>query len=843
MKLTKVQRTSIKKYYKKIILLLTTKHIFFVVAIILVGIILSFVFVVATTKGNPVPSKLERERSNTVKNIVTDVTELYPVQVKGIIVPHTTEEIVQAVKNNNHVSVGGGRNSMGGQTASERAVQIDMREFNKILSFSTTSKEITVQSGARWRDIQDFIDPYGLSVKIMQTYSNFTVGGSLSVNVHGRYIGLGPIILSVKGFTIVLADGRIVRATPQEHADIFYSAIGGMGGIGVITDVTLSLADNVNVKRTPVLLTTGEYWDYFKKNVRDDSKVIFHNGDMYPPAFEYVRAVSWVTTDEQSTTPDKLIPRRQDYWKERIAWLVMSEWPKGRWIREHIIDPILYLGDQPVHTRNYEASYDIAELEPKSREVSSYVLEEYFVPVEKFDEWVPKMKKVFNESDVNVINVSIRHALPDLGAKLAWARTESFAFVVYYKQGTDDASRKAVGDWTRKMIDAVLSVGGTYYLPYQPHATDEQFHKAYPHAIEYFEIKKLYDPMDKFTNKLWDKYYSEEKLETFKENRDALLAASATKEYIRPYDNAYLSIPEWFIVYNSLEYARALTYASPSQFGYFGAIVEYWRQYKKVLDLTKDSSKDNSDYVTVLRVIGGSYSFELAVKGLYENTIGKFTEWLAGGRQLYEEKVMAKMNRDYALFIYDYPWYDFPYAGYLKPLWSDSSDRKLTVGQYIRKVERLLFSSLEIEIKFVYSKIIAFATHQKFGVQDDIIYAVVSKDGGKTKELISAPHYQPFTRLLIAEMKKANEANLMFTIFDISGNQKITLSYLAPSYAPTPTGLKIIIHNAEKFFIDNDDGVISSKVRIHGEVSVRDIFSVYKQLIQQGISIDHFYDY
>jgi hypothetical protein len=228
---------------------------------------------------------------------------------------------------------------------------------------------------------------------------------------------------------------------------------------------------------------------------------------------------------------------------------------------------------------------------------------------------------------------------------------------------------------------------------------------------------------------------------------------------------------------------------------------------------------------------------------VYENTIGRLTEWLAGGRQLYEEKVMAKMNRDYAVFIYDYPWYDFPYANYLGQLWGESQDTDLTLGQLIRKTERLLFSSLEIEVKVLYSKLISFATHQKFGVQDDIVYAVVSKDAGKTKEIISAPHYQPFTRLLISEMKKANETNLQFMIFDISGNQKITLSYLAPSYAPTPIGIKNIILNTESFFTDNANGVIGKKVRIHGEVEVRDIFSVYKQLIQQGISIDHFYDY
>ncbi len=814
----------LKPFSVKGLLVLTSLCILFVVA--------SFVWVLFSVYTNPLPGKLHREVQNTSKNIVADVTELYPVTVKGIIVPHTTDDIVNAVQTYDHVSIGGGRNSMGGQTASERAVQIDMREFNKILAFSKENKEITVQSGARWRDIQDYIDPYNLSVKIMQTYSNFTVGGSLSVNVHGRYIGLGPIILSVKGFTIVLADGSIVHATPEEHSDIFYSAIGGMGGIGVITDVTLSLVDNVNVKRDPILVKTEDYYDYFKKSVRDNPKVIFHNGDMYPPDFDHVRAVSWVETSDAPTTETRLIPRGHDYFKERVAWVIMSEWPFGRWIWEHLIDPVLYAGTQPIHTRNYEASYDVVELEPEKRDNSSYVLQEYFVPVQSFSEWIPKMKKVFNDNNVNVINVSIRHALPDPGSKLAWARSESFAFVAYFKQGSDAKARAHVESWTKEMIDQVVSIGGAYYLPYQPHATEEQFLKAYPHAQEFFNIKKLYDPTDKFTNKLWDKYYKESP-----ESKELLLK----QKNDRPYDNAYLSIPEWFIVYNSTEYARALSVAKPSSFHYFDAIKEYWSEYRKVVSLTKGSSHDNSDYIMVLRIIGTSYSVEMFIKGLYENTFGRFFETLAHGQTVYEERIAARMNQDYASFIYDYPWYDFPSSSYFSLLWTHGDDTQLSVRIVMRKIERLALLTVEIGAKTIYSSVIAFATHQKFGVQDDIIYASVSEDGGTSKKIISAPHYQPFTRLLLDEMKSAIEDKKDFVIYDIAGNEKITLSFLAPMDYHTETKMKELMRKKESFF--GEQGTSFSQDRIQGEVSVDDLFSLYKELSQKGYTIDHLYDY
>src|SRR6185295_9373078 len=117
------------------------------------------------------------------------------------------------------------------------------------------------------------------------------------------------------------------------------------------------------------------------------------------------------------------------------------------------------------------------------------------------------MAEIFTRNRVNVINVSIRHAKADIGSLLAWAREEVFAFVVWYKQGTNEVAKNKVAIWTRELINAALSLGGSYYLPYQVHATEEQFHKAYPNAKKLFELKDKLDPVFKFRNVIWDSYY------------------------------------------------------------------------------------------------------------------------------------------------------------------------------------------------------------------------------------------------------------------------------------------------------------------------------------------------
>ncbi|HEV2691979.1 MAG TPA: FAD-binding protein, partial [Verrucomicrobiae bacterium] len=317
---------------------------------------------------------------NGEKWIINDVTKLNPILVGKIARPQSIEEVQELVRNaTGPVAAGGGRFSMGGQTASPDCLHLDLRGLNRVLEFSKEQKWIRVQAGIRWCDIQHEVDRHDLSVKIMQSYANFTVGGAMSVNAHGRYMGLGPVILSIRWIRVVMADGSIVRASRTENAEIFFAAIGGYNGIGIIVEAELDLADNVAINRVAKKMTREEYPEFFNQNVRDKKEPVFHNGDMYPPTYTRVRSVTWEHTMEKPTVQTRLMPLQESYPINRYFLWSFTEVPLGRWRREFIIDPLLYFR-RKVCWRNYEAGYDVAELEPRSRKDSTYVLLEYFVP-------------------------------------------------------------------------------------------------------------------------------------------------------------------------------------------------------------------------------------------------------------------------------------------------------------------------------------------------------------------------------------------------------------------------------------------------------------------------------
>ncbi|HUJ52687.1 MAG TPA: FAD-binding oxidoreductase [Steroidobacteraceae bacterium] len=438
--------------------------------------------------------------------VVNDVTGLDPTTVEQIVTPHGVADVVEAVRTHaGPICIGGARHSQGGQIATDRCLFLDMRAMNRVLAFDPQARRITVEAGITWRAIQEIIDPRGLSLKVMQSYANFTVGGSLSVNAHGRYVGQGALVGSVVSLDIVLADGSVISASRVQNAEIFSGAIGGYGGLGVIVAATFDLVPDTAIVRVVRQLPVGSYKDYFLAHIRDDPRVVLHNADLYPPRYHELTAVSWLTTDSEVNVPERLAPVHAASARDRFLLSWLSDGPFGKQIRQYLYDPAQYAGRR-VEWRNYEASYDAATLEPDPGAPYTHALQEYFVPIAHFDSFVARMAQVLRAADANVLNVSIRHALADHETLLAWAPREMFGFVIYFHQGRQPHERAAADRWTRALIDAALAEGGTYYLPYQLIATREQFLEAYPAAARFFALKERVDPSCKFRNRLWERY-------------------------------------------------------------------------------------------------------------------------------------------------------------------------------------------------------------------------------------------------------------------------------------------------------------------------------------------------
>jgi len=436
------------------------------------------------------------------RHLVIDVSRLSPVVVASVKIPHTVDELIAIIRTSDTpISFAGGKFSQGGQVAYPGGTVIDITHLNNIVAFDLDKKTITVQPGIRWRDIQQYIDPHNLSVKVMQSYNDFTVGGSLSVNVHGRD-PLGSLIKTVLSVKIVMPDGSVKTASRHEHSDLFAAALGGYGLLGPIIEVTLQLTDNQKIERVIKVMSLSNYCHYVAKHIYHNPRVVFHNANLYPDDFEDVLAVTWYATDKPLTIQDRL-QKKGLYIKEKLEEQLLRRVSSLKKLRQ-IIEPER-LKKAEVVWRNYEMSYSVDSLEPLVRFPTSSILQEYFVPLHAIEPFIKMFKAIAHEHGVNMLNVSIRFVPADKETVLSYAPHDVYALVCYINVPRSFSQQKERA-WTQALIDAVLSHGGTFYLPYHLYATPKQFKKAYPRFNEFLAIKKRYDPQEHFANSLSKRY-------------------------------------------------------------------------------------------------------------------------------------------------------------------------------------------------------------------------------------------------------------------------------------------------------------------------------------------------
>ena len=436
---------------------------------------------------------------------IQDVSKLSTGYVHGVCAPTSLEKLRDIVRYSQYpISVAGGRFSQGGHIWYHNGITIDMTNINRILDFDFKRKKITVEAGATWKQIQKYIDDYDLSIRVMQSYNDFTIGGSLSVNAHGRTIQDGSLIETVESIKLLLADGSLITASRDENYDLFRAAIGGYGAVGIITQATLLLTNNDVIEEKKVIMPLDCYLSYFNKMIKKDPDVVFHNANLSVDTFDKVSSITWYKTDKPCTIQERMQKNKPFFTFDYFCFQC------ARYIRklQKIRFPFQsFKNTKKIVRRNYEMSTSVNTAEPLTRFISTTVLQEYFVPCDKIDIFIDHIKRIVQKYNVNMMNISIRYAHKNTESIMTYTRAqESFALVCYINMRNSKRGIKNAQQWTQELINCVMDCGGTYYLPYQLHATKEQFQRAYPSYKELVKIKNNVDPHNRFMNSFLQKY-------------------------------------------------------------------------------------------------------------------------------------------------------------------------------------------------------------------------------------------------------------------------------------------------------------------------------------------------
>ncbi|MDJ0331296.1 FAD-binding oxidoreductase [Planococcus sp. S3-L1] len=439
---------------------------------------------------------------------------LLPVEIKTVRSGTTDDELQKIVreakKTEEVLSIAGMQRSQGGQTVYPNGIMMDMKPYNQIVNVDKAAKTVTVQSGATWADIQEAINPYGFSLKVSQSQNIFTVGGSLSVNAHGLDIRNGGLTDTVSSMRLIDANGDIIKLSPTENSELFYAVLGGYGLFGIILDVTLQLTDDELYKTDTASMSYRDYPSYFKQHVHNDPDAKMHLArisiapesfmeDMYTITYKSAQDQQKLAQYQKLKTENLVAVPKFFLGLSRINDAGKDSFWNAQKTYTQQIDGNLVSRNNVMRSDSEFMEYD------NSRRTE--ILQEYFVPVDQFENYIPALKAVLeNSPDFNLVNVTIRYVEKNEDAVLSYAKEDMFSLVLLINQGTDAKSVKETEKVVQDMIDVTLAHDGSYYLPYFGYPTKSQMQEAYPRTKEFFELKDQFDPDHRFMNLFYEEY-------------------------------------------------------------------------------------------------------------------------------------------------------------------------------------------------------------------------------------------------------------------------------------------------------------------------------------------------
>jgi hypothetical protein len=312
--------------------------------------------------------------------------------------------------------------------------------------------------------------------------------------------------------------------------------------------------------------------------------------------------------------------------------------------------------------------------------------------------------------------------------------------------------------------------------------------------------------------------------------------------YRRKENNTFFTFPEWYIVYSFEDFGRFLDRSSESHFNYLGHIFGFWRSFCTINRAVPPTGESLADVKTMIYVIGISYSTEYAIKGIYENTIGRVFEWIRGATRTPQDEYARAVLQDYAAVLYTIPWYKYPFRDKLDGLMAIAKP----TPSPLRTWERDFALGTEYFLKVGYARLIQQALDANGDDEPrDIMFVVATLPpnvlAGETRlkpvrtltpqwQLVQAPRYKDLTEILQGLLDQG------FSLAEIAGNHEILITVIAPDTA------KLDIKDTTELFsleLDARPGFRRAglKARIDRLVDIN------RDLKARGVSIEHFYDY
>jgi FAD/FMN-containing dehydrogenase len=448
--------------------------------------------------------------------VLNDASQLVPTKIykhitinSGLDTEYTNRIralLADAVNNDRPFMASTARHSLGGHSLPEEGLALTLSQT--WIEADTANKTYRVAAGTRWSTVISQLDKIGFSPAVMQSNNDFGVASTFSVNAHGWPVPFGPMGSTVRSLRLMQPDGDVIKCSREDNPDMFAHAMGGYGLMGIITDLELDMVPNARLIPTYEPMRGVEVGQRFADALAKDPTIQMAYGRLDVSLDRFFDAGMLITYRPSADQSELPVATGSGLISNLAAPIFRSQLNSdfakhARWWTETSLGPSM-VGESTRNTLMNEPAVTLDDGDPGRTDI----LHEYFVAPSRFSEFVQHCQAVIPASYQQLLNITVRYVKADKESILSYAPDPRIASVLLFSQEKTVRAETDMARLTHELIERVLSIGGSYYLPYRPHATLDQFTRCYPKAAAFAAKKREVDKSVTFRNRFWDNYLS-----------------------------------------------------------------------------------------------------------------------------------------------------------------------------------------------------------------------------------------------------------------------------------------------------------------------------------------------
>lgn len=419
-----------------------------------------------------------------------------------VLYPHSRQELTMPAGVNQLISRGLGR-SYADQATNAGGWVLKTENMNHFLSFNKERGILSCEAGVSLDDIIRNFAPKGWFPMINPGTKYVTIGGAIANDIHGKaHHADGSFVNCVLDFTILLADGRILKVSREENEDLFWANFGGLGLLGTILTATIQLrkiettyfiqkaipACNLEEMLDAIEETEDKYrhsvaWIDSLAKGKDLGKGVLVVGNEaklqdLPPKYQ--------------ADPLKVAGKPKISVPFYLPSFSLNTFTVG------VLNKALYIrqksGNGPVHYDGFFFPLDMISDWNRGYGQRGFIQYQFVLPEENGRDNIRRILTEITKSNcIPFLNVLKKFGE---GQGILSFPMKGYTFAI------DFPITPRLKPFTVKLDKMVLEAGGRIYLGKDAYLDQETFRAMYPQYIKWLEIKKKYDPENYFTSDL-----------------------------------------------------------------------------------------------------------------------------------------------------------------------------------------------------------------------------------------------------------------------------------------------------------------------------------------------------